>query len=94
MSLKDFEPNSKNFVMCSNCLFFVRQKNLLNPRISGYCKNDFLYKMATYYKKYISIFDEEHESCGCSLPHNSKINPKEYFTRDNSYDDKVIRRDV
>lgn len=92
MSLKDFEPNSKNFVMCSECLFFVQQKDLLNPRIQGICTNEYLYKMASYYKPYLSIFDAAHESCGCSLPHNTTIKPSEYFNRDNSSEDINIRR--
>lgn len=91
MSLKDFEPNCANFVMCSECLFFVRQKSLLEPKIQGYCKNEYLYRMATYYKRYFAIHDPEHGSCGCSLPYNTKINPEEYFNRDNSKDDTAVR---
>ena len=91
MSLKDFEPNSANFVMCNECLFFIQQRDLLNPRLQGYCKNEYLYRMATYYKKYLPIFDPKHESCGCSLPYNTKIKPDEYFSRDNSAEDTAIR---
>ena len=92
MGLKDFEPNSKYFVMCSECQFFVQQKNLLDTKIQGYCKNEYLYKAAPYYKRYLPIFDAKHECCGSSLPYNADIKPDEYFNRDNSKEDAAIRR--
>ncbi len=88
MSLKDFVPNSANFVHCSKCLFFVMQKDLFNKSVKGYCKNEYLYRMAPYHTKYTKIFDPEHMSCGSCLPHNTKINPDEYFNKDNSADEK------
>ena len=94
MSLKEFEPNTKMFVMCADCLFFVEQKNFFDNS-QGLCKNEYLYRMAPYYKRYLKIFDSEHESCGCSFPKKGRaISPKEYFNRNNFDSDTSIRRDL